>query len=83
MILSISSLGIMYRVCGLWLGPNFAVRLVADKNFYLRLTVEEKYAFAVFSNEYLQPYGCNDTTFTAAVNCTNSKTQIISEIIEI
>ena len=30
----------MYRVCSLQLGPNFVVRLAAEKSFHLRLTVE-------------------------------------------
>ena len=40
------------------------------------------YAFAVFTEKYLQAYGCCDTTFTATVNCTNPKTEIQIEIIE-
>ena len=31
----------MYKVFGLWLGPDFGVHPVAGKNFYLRLTVEK------------------------------------------
>ena len=41
---------VMYRVYGLRLGPNFVVRLAADKNFYLQLTVEKMHAFAVFND---------------------------------
>ena len=41
------------------------------------------HAFAIFNNKYLLPYGYGDTKFTAAVNCTNPKTEILSEIIEI
>ena len=37
-----TSKGVMYRVCGLRLGPNFVVQVVADKKFYLRLTIEKK-----------------------------------------
>ena len=37
-----TSNGVMYRVCGLRLGPNFVVQVVADKKFYLRLTIEKK-----------------------------------------
>ena len=44
----------MYRVCGLRLGPNFEVLLTAEKNFYLRLTVEKIHAFAVFNEIYLR-----------------------------
>ena len=38
----------MYRVCNLWLGPKFGVRLAAEKNLFLRLLAEKKRAFAVF-----------------------------------
>ena len=73
--------GFICRVCGLRLGPNFVVRLAADKNFYLRLTVEKMLAFAVFNNKYIRPYGCSDTNFTAT-NFTNPKSKILSEMIE-
>ena len=72
----------MYRVCGLQFGPYFGVRLTADKNFYLQLTVEKIYAFAVFTKKYLRSYVCNGTNFMASVNCTNTKTELIIEIIE-
>ena len=45
----------MYKVCGLRSGPNFEVRLVADNNFNLPLTVKEMHAFAVFKDKYLRP----------------------------
>ena len=73
----------MYRVFDLLLGPNFVVRLAAGKNFYLRLMVEKIHAFAVFNDKYLPPCCCSYTNFTATVNCTNSKTEMQSEIIEI
>ena len=72
----------MHRIYGLWLGSNFAVRPAADKNFYLSLTVEKMYAFAVFNDKYLRSYDCSDTNFTAEIKCTNSKTEIQSEIVE-
>ena len=72
----------MYMVCGLRRDPNFVVRPAAEKNFYLRLTVEKMHAFAVFSNKCLRTCGGNNTNFTATVNCTNPKTEILSEIIE-
>ena len=53
----------MYGVFGLRLGPNFVVRLAADKNFCLQLTVEKMQAFAVFNDRNLWPYGCSDTYF--------------------
>ena len=31
----------MHRLCGLRHAPNFLVLLVADSNFYLRLTAEK------------------------------------------
>ena len=74
---------IIYWICGVWLGPNFVVQLTADKDFYCWLTVEKMHAFAVFNNKYLRSYDCNDTNFRAAVNYTNPKTQIVSDIIEI
>ena len=40
-------LGLMYRVCSVRLGLNFVVRLVAEKNFYLRLMVNKLHAFTV------------------------------------
>ena len=73
----------MYRVFGLRLGPNFAVRLAAEKNFYLRLTVGKMHAFDNACNRYLRPHGCSNTHFTATVNCPNPKTEVLSEIIEI
>ena len=72
----------MYRVFGLQLGSDFGVRLAADNIFYLQLTVEKMHAFAVFSKKYLWSYGCSGTNFTAAVNCTNPKTEMQIEIIE-
>ena len=41
------------------------------------------HAFAVFNDQYLRPYGCSDTNFTATVNCTNPRTEILSEMIGI
>ena len=72
-------MGVMYRVCGLRLSLNFVVRLAAENNFYLRLTI----AFAVFKDKYLRPYGCRNKNFTVTVNCTNPKTEILSGIMEI
>ena len=73
----------MHRVCGLRLGPNYVVRLAADKNFYLRLTIEKVHAFGFFNNIYLWLYGYSDTNFMVSVKCTNLKIEIQSEIIEI
>ena len=70
-------MGIMHRVYGLKLSPNFAVRLVADKNFHLRLTIEKMHTFVVLNDKYLRRYGCSDTNFTAMGKCTNPKTEII------
>ena len=67
---------------GLRLGPNFVVRLAAEKNFYLQLTVEKKHAFAFFNNKYLWPHGYSNRNLTTAVNSTNPKTEILSKIIE-
>ena len=39
----------MFRVCGLRLGTNFGAWPAADKNFYLRLTVEKIRTIAVFT----------------------------------
>ena len=50
----------MYRVCGLQPGPNFVVRLAADKNFYLRLTVEKMHPVAVFNDKYLRQNDYSD-----------------------
>ena len=66
----------MYSVCVLWLWSNYGVWPAADKKCYLQLTVEKMHAFAVFTDKYLRPYGCNDSNFTATVNCVNSKTVI-------
>ena len=71
------------KILRLRLVPNFVVRLVANKNYYLRLTVGKMPAFEVFNDLYFQPYGCSDTNFTATVKNTNPKTEIQSEIIEI
>ena len=65
--------GTCYRVYGLRLGPNFGVRPVADKNFYLRLTVEKMHALVVFTEKSLPPYDCSGTNFTTVVNCTVQK----------
>ena len=73
----------MYRVYGFRLGPDFVVRLVVEKKIYLQLMVEKMKTSAVFNNKYLRPLGWSDTTFTATVNCTNPKTEILSKIIEI
>ena len=72
----------MYKVGGWRLGPDFAVRSVAEKNYFW-LTVEEMRAFTVFTNTYLRPYDCSSTNFTATVNRTYPKTKIpSSEITE-
>ena len=63
----------MYRVCSLRLSLNFVLRIAAEKDFYLQLTVEKMHAFVVFSNKYLQPYGWSNTNFTATANYTNRK----------
>ena len=60
-------------------GPNFGVSPAADKKNYLQLTVKNLHAFAVFTEKKIQPYRCN---FTAAVNCTNSKTKMKTKILE-
>ena len=68
----------MYRVCALRLDPNLGVRPAAEKNFFFRLTVEKMCGFPVFTDKYLRSYSCSGTNFTAAVNCTNPKTEIQS-----
>ena len=40
------------------------------------------HVIAVFTEKYLQSYGCSGTNFTATVNCRNLKTEIQIEIIE-
>ena len=72
----------MYRVYGLRLGPNFEVWPAGDKHFYLRLIFEKMIAFAFFTENNLWPYGCSGTNFTATGNCTNSKTEMQTKIIE-
>lgn len=37
------------------MGRNFEVQPSAENNFYLPLTIENIYAFAVFANKYLHP----------------------------
>ena len=41
----------MKRVSSLSLGANIGVRLTAENNFYLWLTVEKMLAFAVFTEK--------------------------------
>ena len=45
----------MYRIYDLRLDPNFTLWPVADKFFYLLLTVETMHEFAFFIAKYLQP----------------------------
>ena len=71
----------MYRVCGL--GPNFLGRVVTEKNFYLRLAVEKMDPFVVFNGTYIWSYVCSNSKFTATVNYTNPKPEILSETIKI
>ena len=73
---------VMYSVCALLLGPNFGVRLMADKKFYLRLTVEKMHALVVFTEKYLRSKCFSSSKDTATVNCRNPKTEIQIEIIE-
>ena len=73
----------MYRIYGLQLGPNFGVRPVAYQKFYLQLKVDQMYAFAVFIEKNLRPYGCSGTSYTAAISSTNPYTETQREIIEI
>ena len=74
--------GVKYRVCGLWLCPNFGVRLRGDENVYLPLTAEKMHAFDIFTENYLQWCGCSDTNFTVTLNGINPKTRIQIETIE-
>ena len=48
----------------------------ANKNIYLRLTVEKMRAFVVFTDKYLRLYGCSGTHFKAVVNWANPITEI-------
>ena len=73
----------MYWVCGLRLGTNFEAWPSADKNFYLRVMVEKKRAFAVSTDKYLRRCCCAGINFTALVNCIYQKTKIKCEIIKI
>ena len=73
----------MYKVFGLWLGPNFGVRSATDKQFYFRLMVEKMHAFAVFTKKYLRLYGSGDTNFTTAPNYGYPKIEIHDVAIEI
>ena len=52
---------------------------MADKNFYLQLTVEKMHPFAIFTNKYLRPCGYSGDNFTAMVTYTNSKTKLQGE----
>ena len=69
------------RVCGLWLCPNLEVRLRGDENVSLPLKAEKMHAFDIFTEKYLQWYGCSGTNFTVTVNGINSKTRIQIETI--
>ena len=55
---------------------NFIIIFAADKNFYLRLTVEKVHAFLILNDKYLRLHGCSDTNFRATVKCTNPETEI-------
>ena len=44
---------LVYRVCGLRLGPNFGVRPTTGKNSYLSLTVKKMVALTIFTEKYL------------------------------
>ena len=72
----------MYKVCYLWLGLDFGVRLATDKNFYWRSTIAEMHVSAVFIEEFLRPYGCSCTNFMAAVNRTKPKLKYNMKITE-
>ena len=39
---------------------NFVVRLAADNNLYLQLTVEKMHVLGLFSDKYSRPYRCSD-----------------------
>ena len=56
---------------------------MADKHFYLWLTVEKMHSFEDFAEKYLWPHSCSSTNFTAVVNCTNPETEMQTNIIEI
>ena len=73
----------MFWVFALPLGQNCGVRPAADKNFCLQLMIEKMRAFGVLTKKYLQQYGCCDTNFRPAINCTYPNTEIRSGIIEI
>ena len=49
--------GVMYRVCGLRLGPKFRIYPAAERNLYLRLEAEKIRSFAAFTKKYLGPHG--------------------------
>lgn len=63
-------------------GSKFGLWPVTDNNYYLRLTVEKVRVFLVFTNKHLLPDNYRRTNFAAAVNCTNPKNKVKSEIIE-
>ena len=44
----------MFRVFGLWFGPDFVVQLTAVKNFYLRSTLKKINTFVVINNEHFR-----------------------------
>ena len=76
-------MGAMYKVCSLRLCLKLRVWPTTENKFYLCLTVGKMHAFAVFTGKYLRPYDCSETNFTLRLKCTNLKTKIENEIIEI
>ena len=61
-------------------GSKFVGQLAADNSFYVPLTVEKMHAFATFNDFDLRLYSCSDTNYTVAVNCTNPRTETLTDI---
>ena len=71
----------MHKPCGLRLVPNFRVRPLADKNFYLRLTTEKMRSSAIFNYKYYWSCACSKCTITFRFK--NLKNETKTEIIHI
>ena len=73
----------MHRVCNLWLHPKFGVRPATKIVFCLRSMLEEMGPSTDFTDKYLRLYAYSGTNLKPAINCTNPKTEIRKEIVEI
>ena len=50
-------------------GFKSCIDAISWQNFYLQLTIEQIYAFPIFIEKYLRPFGCSGTSGSCSGSC--------------